>query len=167
MKPCNAATYRQATYDLALREGAKIIVEVGVYAGALSRMFAALPLLERLYVVDSWEGSYSRFGQEHMDGIACQVLEWAATEPRVTVYQMDTAAASELVPDCSIDFFHTDGDHSPQGIRKDIRLWLPKVKPGGIMSGDNYEHEHVSGGVDELLPQRELLAKGRLWWARV
>ena len=38
---------------------------------------------------------------------------------------------------------------------------------GGMMSGDNYEIEAVSRGVDLLLPQREIRAKGRVWYAVV
>lgn len=165
-KPCNAATYRTATAKLAADNSARIIVEVGVYAGALSRMFAELPSLEKLYVVDSWAADYSRFGKEHMDAVAQEVIGWGATQPKVDVRRLDSSVAAQEFENESIDFFHTDGDHSAEGIRADINSWLPKVRIGGIMSGDNYELELVAGGVDELLPHRELLAKGRLWWAR-
>ncbi len=166
MKPCNATTYRQATFDLAIKNDHGIVVEVGVYEGALSKKFSQLPSLEHLYVVDSWDGYYSKFGDDHMEKIAQGVIAWGKTEPKVTVLRLDTADAAEQFAEESIDFFHTDGDHSLAGIRRDIRLWLPKVKRGGIISGDNYEAATVAQGVNELLPQRELLANGRLWWAR-
>lgn len=38
-KPCNAATYREATRKLAASVNPKVLVEVGVYAGALSMMW--------------------------------------------------------------------------------------------------------------------------------
>lgn len=164
-KPCNAATYRQATTDLALRYSPKIVVEVGVYEGALSRMLAALPSLEQLHVIDSWDGYYSRFGDEHMEKTAASVIAWGATQPKVMVHRLDSSDAALLFEDETVDFFHTDGDHSLAGIRRDIRMWLPKVKRGGILSGDNYEAQTVAQGVNELLPHRQLLANGRLWWA--
>lgn len=165
-KPCNAATYRKATFDLALMHDHAVVVEVGVYAGDLSKMLADLPELSHLYVIDSWDGHYSKLGYEHMERIAAGVIAWGATRSDVTVRRLDSADGAAQFEDNSIDFFHTDGDHSLAGIRRDITLWLPKVRVGGIISGDNYEAKTVAQGVDELLPHRELLANGRLWWAR-
>ncbi|HWI09771.1 MAG TPA: class I SAM-dependent methyltransferase [Burkholderiaceae bacterium] len=164
-KPCNAATYRKAAFDLALANSPKTVVEVGVYAGALSRMFAELPTLERQFIVDSWEGGYSGFSQDHMDAIGAEVKAWGATQPKLTIHHMRSADAAALFEDESIDFFHTDGDHSLEGITTDIRLWLPKVKTGSILSGDNYEIPAVAAGVKKMLPQHKLLANGRLWFA--
>ncbi len=167
MKPCNAATYRAATLKLALAHEPKIVVEVGVYAGALSAMLATIPSLEQQFIVDSWEGGYSNFDQKHMDGIAAGVLDWAKTQPKLTVHRMRSVDGAKLFADESIDFFHTDGDHSLEGITGDIRAWLPKVKPGGILSGDNYEINAVAKGVSKLLPGHSLLANGRLWhWTK-
>lgn len=164
-KPCNAATYRAATIELAKLHAPRTIVEVGVFAGDLSRLFADLPSLERLYIVDSWDGAYSDFGQQRMDEVAAGVIAWAGTHPKVSIYRADSLDAAEWFPDGSIDFFHTDGDHSIEGIRGDINAWAPKVRAGGILSGDNYEWPPVAQGVTELLPQHQTGAKGRLWWA--
>ncbi len=165
-KPCNAATYRAAALALALPEKPKVLVEVGVYAGALSMMFATIGSVEQQFVVDSWQGGYSNFDQKHMDGIARGVLDWAATQPKVTVYREDSRVAAKRFEDESIDFWHTDGDHSLAGIRGDIAAWLPKVKPGCILSGDNYEIKEVAQGVREAFPKHKLAANGRLWWVR-
>lgn len=165
-KPCNAATYRAATLKLANEVRPRVIVEVGVYGGALSQMLATVPTVEKQYIVDSWEGGYSGFDQAHMNIIAKQVIDWAKLQPKVTVHHMRSAAAAQLFEDESIDFFHTDGDHTLSGIKTDIAMWLPKVKHNGILSGDNYEIPAVAAGVKALLPQHKLLANGRLWWAR-
>jgi hypothetical protein len=101
-----------------------------------------------------------------MDGIAKGVLDWAATQPKVEVYREDSRVAAKRFEDESIDFWHTDGDHSLEGIRGDIAAWLPKVKPGCILSGDNYEIKEVAQGVREAFPKHQLLANGRLWWVR-
>jgi predicted O-methyltransferase YrrM len=162
-KPCNAATYRLATLKLALEHEPKVIVEVGVYGGALSALLATVPTLEKQFIVDSWEGGYSNFDQKHMDGIAAGVHEWAKTQPKLTVHHMRSLEGAKLFADESIDFFHTDGDHSLEGITSDLKAWLPKVKKGGILSGDNYEIAAVAKGVSKLLPGHTLRANGRLW----
>ena len=170
-KPCNAATYRKATYDLALAHSPKFIVEVGVYAGALSQMLAELPTREAQWIVDSWKGDYCKFGQPHMDNIATAVLDWAATDEKIRCWRMDSKdgakAFAEQNPGACIDFWHTDGDHSLAGIMGDITAWMPLVRSGGIMSGDNFEIPEVAKGVRKLCPGFKLLANGRLWaWTK-
>jgi len=44
--------------------------------------------------------------------------------------------------DESIDVIFFDGDHDKEGFKKDIELWYPKVKYGGIFSG----HDYIWGG---------------------
>jgi len=166
LKPANATTYRHAALNLAATEKPRVLVEVGVYAGALSKLFATLDCLERQVIVDSWEAGYSKFHKAHMDAIAFGVMCWANAQPHVEVLRMRSVDAAPLFADDSVDFFHTDGDHSLEGITTDIRAWLPKVRTGGILSGDNYEAPTVAQGVDALLPHRQLGANGRLWWAR-
>lgn len=164
-KPCNADTYRRAAAALAASVPHAIVVEVGVYAGGLSKLLAELPNLEKHYVIDSWKGDYSDFGQAHMDGIAAEVMAWAKGKEKVEVRRLDSRVAAEAFADESIDFFHTDGDHSLKGIKGDITAWLPKVKSGCLMTGDNFEIPEVAAGVKELLPGFWLpkAANGRLW----
>ena len=165
-EPVNAATYRRAVYDLALGEKPKVVAEVGVYAGDLSKMLVTLPGLKALHVIDSWKGDYCKKGQPHMDAIAASVIKWGKVYPRVLVRRLDSLEAAPLFDDESIDFWHTDGDHSLEGIRNDIRAWMPKVKRGCLMTGDNFEIPTVAQGVAELCPDFKLLAKGRLWYWR-
>jgi predicted O-methyltransferase YrrM len=167
-KPCNADTYRKATAALARTISPKVIVEVGVYAGALSRMLAEIPSREQQFIVDSWKGDYCKFGQPHMDDIAKGVIDWAATDPKIQCWRLDskdgaTKFAGEHGPE-SIDFWHTDGDHSLAGITGDIKAWLPLVRSGGLLSGDNFEIPEVAKGVRTLLPGFKLGANGRLWY---
>jgi predicted O-methyltransferase YrrM len=56
--------------------------------------------------------------------------------------------------DESLDFVFIDGDHSYEGVKTDIIDWWPKVKPNGILSGDDYNYPGIPGvkrAVDELL----------------
>lgn len=51
--------------------------------------------------------------------------------------QMTSAAAAELYSDGSIDFLMIDGDHSYEGVKQDILNYLPKMRSGGLMTGDD------------------------------
>jgi predicted O-methyltransferase YrrM len=168
----NVAKYRQAVVQLAQAHGARIIVEVGCWRGGLSRMLAELPDLQRLILVDSWQGSsperqppfYMRAEQAEMDHAAESVKAWAATMPNVIVLHMQSAAAAETIEDGSIDFVHIDADHTVEGVMGDIQAWLAKLRAGGILCGDNHEMPTVGQTVDRLLPRRRLAANGRVWW---
>jgi predicted O-methyltransferase YrrM len=51
---------------------------------------------------------------------------------------MTSEEAAKQFPDESIDFVFIDGDHSYEGCAKDIDLWYPKLKEGGLLSGHDY-----------------------------
>ncbi len=42
---------------------------------------------------------------------------------------------AEDFPDGSVSFFHLDGDHKLDVVRRDLAAWLPKMDPNGIMCG--------------------------------
>jgi len=41
----------------------------------------------------------------------------------------------------TLDFVYIDANHSYEGCRSDIDAWLPKIKPGGFISGHDYNHD--------------------------
>jgi predicted O-methyltransferase YrrM len=50
---------------------------------------------------------------------------------------MTSEAASALYKDGSIDFLLIDGDHSYDAVYKDITNFLPKMRSGGLIVGDD------------------------------
>lgn len=46
-----------------------------------------------------------------------------------------------------IDFLWIDGDHTFEGVQKDLSMWVPKVRSGGVVVGDNYEINDVRRAV--------------------
>ena len=53
--------------------------------------------------------------------------------------------------DQSIDFLFLDGDHRYAGIKKDLHMWFPKIKKGGVIAGHDYNEPScgVKQAVDE------------------
>lgn len=73
----------------------------------------------------------------------------------ITLLITDSLSAARLFGDASIDWVHLDARHDYAGLSADIRAWLPKVKPGGWLSGDDYDERKwpsVIRAVSELLP---------------
>ena len=68
----------------------------------------------------------------------------------------DSVTASRLFADASVDWLHLDARHDYASVRADIQAWLPKVKPGGWLSGDDYDElkwPEVVKAVVDLLPE--------------
>jgi predicted O-methyltransferase YrrM len=160
---------RQAVVDLASSIGAKTVVEIGVRRGRLSILLVQVPTLERLYLIDTWADD-EPFNKNDPDKTkvkknARSVKRWARSQPNVTVLHMSSSQAVEEFADGSIDFVYLDGDHSFAGVTSDIRHYVPKLRKGGIISGDDYNLPTVSKVVDELIPNRNLILNSRIWWA--
>ena len=164
-KPAPTAVYRAAICHLIEQHQSRTVVEVGVYAGGLSRMIAALDCVDILYCIDPWPAEFKNFGRDHMDRVHEQFKEWASTNPKVRTIRSTSLEAAKLFDDERVDFFETDGVHRYEMIHADIETWLPKVRPGGILAGDNHEYPDIARAVGELLPHRHLAANGRVWWA--
>src|SRR5678815_4270844 len=67
----------------------------------------------------------------------------------------DSLAASRLFADTSLEWVHLDARHDYASLKADIEAWLPKVKRGGWLSGDDYDKlkwPEVIKAVEDLLP---------------
>jgi hypothetical protein len=70
----------------------------------------------------------------------------------------ESVAASGLFADKSVDWVHLDARHEYDSVKSDISAWLPKVKLGGWLSGDDYDElkwPELVRAVGELLPGAE------------
>ena len=73
----------------------------------------------------------------------------------VSLIISDSVTASALLADRSVDWVHLDARHDYDSVKTDITAWLPKVKLGGWLSGDDYDPlkwPQVVEAVGDLLP---------------
>ncbi len=125
----------------------KIIgAEVGVFTGYFSEILCQkMPKLE-LLCVDPWAwGKYERHEQEALERL----------EPYNTIIMKEYSVEASLkVPDASLDFVYIDAAHDYENVKKDIEAWTPKVRIGGIVSGDDfYEFPSGKGGVMQAVTE--------------
>lgn len=127
--------------------------EIGVYKGGFSQLLLQVARPRRLHLIDpwkvvddpryraSWYGSAVANGQAEMDAIHDGVRQQFAgriADGSVILERSTSAEASTRFPDGYLDWIYVDGDHTYEAVRDDLRLYLPKVRRGGIIAGDDY-----------------------------
>ena len=56
----------------------------------------------------------------------------------ITHHKKFSYEISNLFKDNSYDFIYIDADHKYESVIKDVELYLPKLKKGGIIGGHDY-----------------------------
>lgn len=68
-----------------------------------------------------------------------------------------------------LDLVYIDADHSEANVADDIRVWLPKIKETGFITGHDYEnpaHRGVKAAVDRAFGERvQSYQDGAYLWA--
>lgn len=135
-----------ATYffEQGLIEGAEIGVEQGKYTEVLCK--AGL----KVNAIDWWrsyKGYRDHVSQNKLDGF------FEATKERVKGYdcrliRQNSANASRMFADESLDWVYIDANHSFKFIAEDLHIWGKKVKKGGIVAGHDYREFGGSYGLN-------------------
>lgn len=109
-----------------------------------------------------WLHRYS--DKEDFYGLYRENLRRAEVTREIVTYRMASIDAAKLFDDHSEDCVFIDAGHDEESVTADIQAWRPKVKPGGILSGDDYTFgwPGVMAAVDRLVPDRKLM--GQTWW---
>lgn len=119
----------------------RVGVEVGVRDGGYSEtLMKTIPDL-LLYGVDPYEPHQGY--RDHVRKSTFEAFEQEAHDkldkyPGYHFIRDYSDAAVDDFADNSLDFVYIDGDHSFYNATQDIELWSKKVRPGGIISGDDY-----------------------------
>lgn len=172
-------------YDTALGIGPNdIYVEVGVWKGRslAPALFAASPTTA-IYAVDNFqgnmksptwfEGQLPNWLHDHVEMLSALAVRCGHRIDAVAIIPLDSVEAVRYVPDnlsvVRLDPDYRDDDRGTvyQNIKRDIQVWLPKIKPGGLLFGQNYgiDPQGIAQAVQELLPGFMLPNSSRGAWA--
>jgi hypothetical protein len=122
-----------------IKEGS-ICAEVGVWRGDYSvRILKKNP--RSLHLIDPWihqdyKNRWYSIEQKKMDGIFREVVEKFKDDKRVTIHQNFSTDVD--FPTEYFDWVYIDGNHDYNAVLKDLCFYLPLMKKGGILCGDDY-----------------------------
>lgn len=143
----------------------KIIgVEIGVAHGIFSRMLLLKLNIEKLYLIDPYF-SWSPLKSMQIKKKAQKNLRKFYNKEFI---QRTSEDAARLFKKESLDFVYIDGDHNYEFVKKDIKLYWPKIKKGGILGG----HDITAGFPGVCRAVFEFIQKEKLtlyterneWW---
>lgn len=130
-------------------------IELGVAEGILSERFLRRSVLSHLYSVDMYAGDRGHDVAQYRRALE----RLAPYRDRNTLVKMRFDEALAMFPDNSFDFIYVDGyAHTGEEGGQTFYDWLPKLKPGGVMAGDDYcaEWPLVVAAVDRFLAEHQM-----------
>ena len=147
------------------------IVEIGVArAGNVENTFQILDSKISKYIgVDPYVSGYddsdvfSQKFQKELDYCYSYVIN-KIKDKRFTLYRASSEIVAPLIEDESVDAIFIDGDHTYEGVLRDISIWKPKIKKKGLIVGDDYPlFSGVKKAVDESFSEFKL--RDNCWYS--
>ena len=131
-------------------------VELGAWLGKSSSYLCDKATGQQIIIIDSFKGTAEYIDSYYNLAKTADIYELFVENMGNRKYKAIKAtskAASRKFKDESLDVVFIDLNHSYESVKEDIALWLPKVKKGGYLAGDDY-HENWPGviqAVNEML----------------
>lgn len=87
----------------------------------------------------------------------------------VSALHLDSVSAANQTADNSLAFVFVDGAHDVDSVGQDIDVWLPKLKPDGILAGHDFSFSFpgVMMAVTERFPHAVALVDSHSWVVRL
>lgn len=127
---------------------AAVCAEVGVWRAAFSELILSITSPRMLHLIDPWQfmgefpkriyGGSVATNQNYMDRVYESVAKKFAGNPNVVLNRATSERALSAFADGYLDWVYLDGNHSYDFVSSDLRICRSKVKPGGIIAGDDY-----------------------------
>lgn len=143
------------------------VVEVGCYTGMTTRALVDASPDVIVHCIDHFEGNDSDelgeiakgYGKDAIRAAFCRNLR-DVLFGRVFLHEGTSELYAGLWP-FPVDMVFIDAKHEYEDVKRDIELWTPHVKRGGILCGHDYGvFNGVGRAVDEITPDE---VKGFVW----
>lgn len=169
-------------YDQAVRESKEgdRLVEVGVWLGRstafLCERVKASGKRLKVVAVDTFQGSPDEpsmvASAQALGGSVRPFFErnmrLAGVLEFVEIWETRSVEAASALPDSSCGLVFIDADHRYESVRADIRAWIDKVRPRGILAGhDCYTYAEVFNAVQHELQGQFVTTDENVWIHRV
>jgi hypothetical protein len=108
------------------------LLEIGCFSGESAILW--LPHCKKYYGIDPWAWN----NEEYMYYFYKRTENY---KDKITIYRDFSYNVHGKIENNSLDIIYLDGDHSYEIFKKDVELYLPKLKNGGYLCGHDYTDE--------------------------
>ena len=140
--------------------------EIGVWRGGNAKLLYYLTRPHYLYLIDRYQ-EYGLYSLLEISKMIEGVNVWCESK-RAKLFLMDSAMASTLFTSGRFSYIYIDANHSD--LYNDLTYWFHKVKPGGIIMGDDYSDQwpDIKKDLVRFCNERNLTYKTLhcQWWIR-
>lgn len=106
-----------------------VCAEIGILKGDYSRYILDIVKPQKLHLIDIDPKSIKVAKKRFEDEIAQNLVE---------VYREDSSVCLSKMSDVAFDWIYIDGDHSYEGVKKDLEAAHQRLKPDGLISLNDY-----------------------------
>lgn len=160
--------------------GIHIMAEIGVWRGRTCKgiLQKCNDVISQYWAIDQWcylgeeyGGRIGRASAEQWEQMYLYTCRLMTFFPQLHVVKMTSIEASRLFTKGYFDLVFIDADHRYNSVKADIEAWLPLVRKGGLLAGDDYGIGKHSGdvkrAVDERFGNDIVLTECNIWIRRI
>ncbi len=144
-----------------------VAAEIGVWEGKFSQKIVEIAQPRELHLIDPWlyqpEFGNTGFGRKkneaRMDEMFHEVTAKFAANPAVKLHRATSQDALAGFADGYFDWVYVDGNHNEPFVGQDLAMCRRKVKPGGIIAGDDFNWQAEQSGAPVRRAVEALLAE--------
>ena len=156
-----------------------VMAEIGVWKGRTCKgiLLKCKDVISQYWAIDQWRyvgkeygGRIGNASEEHWRQMYFYTCRLMTFFPQLHVVKMTSVEASRLFTKGYFDLVFIDADHRYNNVKADIEAWLPLVREGGLLAGDDYgvrKHAGVKKAVDERFGSSIELTECNIWIKRV
>jgi hypothetical protein len=157
--------------------GVDYFAEIGVWKGHFCRqMLRTKPNLFRktYFGIDQWKsldrrhGHMSKLNEDNWNELYYRSCLDMRYWPKLSILRLSSEEASKIFPDGFFDVVFIDASHFYDDVVNDIKLWMPKVKKGGYLTGHDISskrHPEVTKAVEYFFGKeyKQILDRAHIW----
>jgi hypothetical protein len=122
-----------------------VYAEIGVFKAEFSDILCKVLQPRELALIDLFSGMTNSGDQDgnnmevvNIGDVYNHLVAVSKTFPALRVLKGDSSSILRTFPNNTFDMIYIDGDHSYEGVKKDLHVALLKVKPGGWILGHDF-----------------------------
>jgi predicted O-methyltransferase YrrM len=135
-----------------------VVIEIGSFLGESTEIFLETKRVRRIYCIDPYRGGYDDSdvaSHVAMDDVKAAFYERMKPYGEAVVpMHLSSERAAQFFKAGSADMVYVDGCHLYEAVKRDIALYRPKVKAGGMIAGHDFDQEQVARAVRESFAER-------------